>query len=96
MSFGRTDRSKYPVVRLGRDSFVSKRNGHKSWFPTLPLTGIWLPKEEFGRLETGEPTVKVDRAGHRGYAPHRDYQAPTGPAHDPFDPGIEEVPDYVR
>jgi hypothetical protein len=96
LSYGRTDRTKYPVVRLGRDSFVSKRNGHKSWFPTLPLTGIWLPKAEFGRLETGEPTVKVDRAGHRGYAPYRDHQAPTGPAHDPFDPGIEEVPDYVR
>jgi hypothetical protein len=94
MSFGRTDRSKYPVVRLGRDSFVSKRNGHKSWFPTLPLTGIWRPKAEFATLETGAPATTVDRVGHRGYADQRDYQAPTdwGQA----DPGPIEIPDYVR
>lgn len=92
LSYGRTDRTKYPVVRLGRDSFVSKRNGHRSWFPTLPLTGLWLPKAEFGRLETGDPVVKVDRAPHRGYANHRDYQAPPDWGQD-GDPG-PELSDY--
>jgi hypothetical protein len=96
MMYGRSDRTKYPVVRLGRDSFVSKRNGHRSWFPTLPLTGIWLPKAEFVALETGEPTAKVDRAGHRGYAPQRDYQAPVDADWGQDDPGPMEIPDYVR
>jgi hypothetical protein len=84
------------MVRLGRDSFVSKRNGHRSWFPTLPLTGIWLPKAEFAVLQTGSPATTVDRAGHRGYAPQRDYQAPVDAEWGQDDPGPVEIPEYVR
>ena len=85
MMYGRSDRTKYPVVRLGRDSFVSKRNGHKSWFPTLPLTGIWLPKAEFVALETGQPAK-----GRQERQDYRDHQAPLRDRGD--DPGI---PDYI-
>jgi hypothetical protein len=85
MMYGRTDRARYPIVRLGRDHFVSKRNGHRSWFPTLPLTGVWLPKAEFVTLETGEPAK-----GRQEHQDYRDHQAPLRDRGN--DPGI---PDYI-